>query len=865
MQAARDEIWKSWRRTCTDNANHPRAAELFDPNELPAFHDPFAGGGAIPLEAQRLGLEAYASDLNPVAVLIDKAMMEIPPHFADMSPVNPQARTEETLMARQWAGAAGLAEDIRHYSHWMGDEAEKRVKDLYPNIEVTAEMAKERPDLRPCVGQKLTVLAWIWARTVKSPNPAFKHVDVPLASTFMLSIRPGKEAFVEPIVGRDGYRFIVKAGKPGDEAAAIRGTKSGSSHSAFLCLMSGVPMTFEYLRAESKAGRLGERLMAIVAEGDRERVFLTPTSDHEAVARRAKPQWKPETEICHWPGRTNVVEYGMKTFGDLFTTRQLVAMTTFSDLVPAAIAEAKSDGIAAGLRDDDKALRDGGNGASAYSEAIGTYLALIVGKLSDLNNSLTTWKIGAQCPVHLFARQAIPMTWDYAEANPLSGSAGSWASVTTNLLRSANAKSFASRAGTAVQADATTQRISSDKVISTDPPYYDNIGYADLSDFFYVWLRRSLRAIFPELFSTLAVPKAEELVATPYGHATKAEAELFFLQGMTLAMHRLSVEAHPAFPITIYYAFKQAEKKGDVGVASTGWETFLGAVLHAGLSIGGTWPMRTENDSRMIGQGRNALASSIVLACRPRAVDAPVVTRRDFVSALRLELSGAIRHLQASNIEPVDLAQAGIGPGMAVFTRFKKVIDAEGNALSVREALALINQTLDEVLAEQEGDFDSDSRWALSWFEQHGFVEGEYGVAETLSTARNTSVGGLAAAGIVESKRGKVRLLKPGELKPDWNPNADRRLTAWETVHQLIRALDDGGDKAAASLAVMLGTRAEAARELAYRLYMIAERKKRTPEALAYNGLVQSWPEILRLTREATKATQADLFEAAEI
>lgn len=420
--------------------------------------------------------------------------------------------------------------------------------------------------------------------------------------------------------------------------------------------------------------------------------------------------------------------------------------------------------------------------------------------------------------------------------------------------------------GSARHADAQSQKISAGKVVSTDPPYYDNIGYADLSDFFYVWLRKSLKPIFPGLYATLAVPKAEELVATPYRHGSKEKAEAFFLDGMTRAMHRLAEQAHPAFPVTIYYAFKQSESESDEGTASTGWETFLDAVIRAGFAISGTWPMRTELGNRMIGTGTNALASSIVLVCRPRAASAPTATRREFVSALKAELPQALAHLQHGNIAPVDLAQAAIGPGMAVYTRYSKVLDAEGRPLTVREALALINQVLDEALAEQEGDFDADSRWALAWFEQQGFTEGEFGVAETLSKAKNTSVAGMVEAGILESKRGKVRLLRPEELPADWDPATDPRLTAWEMVHHLIRALESGGESSAAALVAKLGAKAETARELAYRLYTICERKKRAAEALAYNGLVQSWPEIARLAHEGGKprAEQAALFREME-
>ncbi|MCC6474795.1 MAG: DUF1156 domain-containing protein [Burkholderiales bacterium] len=856
LQQARDEIWQSWRRACAENADHPRAKELFDRHKLPAFHDPFAGGGALPLEAQRLGLEAYASDLNPVAVLINKAMIEIPPKFAGKPPVNPEARKDRSLFAREWKGAQGLAEDVRCYGKWMRDEAERRIGHLYPKIEITAEIAEARPDLKPHVGKKLTVIAWLWARTVKSPNPAFAQVDVPLASTFMLSTKAGKEAYVEPVMEGGGYRFTVKVGKPKYLEAAKNGTKL--SRANFSCLMSATPMSGDYIKAEGKSGRMSARLMAIVAEGDRGRVYLAPTREHEATALEAKPWWKPEGEIPKRMTGGNCTPYGLTSWGNLFTSRQLVALTTFSDLVGEAMQQVRRDALAAGLADDLKPLRDGGTGATAYAEAMGVYLAFAVEKLTEAHSTICTWSAAPknELVVSTFRRQALPMTWDFGEANPFAESSGSFAKTADAVARVVMMSLSGATAGHAYQADATLPA-SLGKAISTDPPYYDNIGYADLSDFFYVWLRRSLRPVFPDLFATLAVPKAEELVATPYRHGSKEKAEAFFLEGMTQAMHRLAEQAHPAFPVTVYYAFKQSESDDDEGTASTGWDTFLDAVIRAGFAISGTWPMRTERGARSIGIGTNALASSIVLVCRPRGASAPTATRREFVTALKAELPQALAHLQRGNIAPVDLAQAVIGPGMGVYTRYTKVLDAEGKPLGVREALALINETLDEALTEQEGDFDADSRWALAWFEQSGFAEGEYGVAETLSKAKNTSVSGLAEAGILESRRGKVRLFKPGELPADWDPATDTRLSAWETVHQLIRTLETGGEGAAAALVAKLGSRAETARELCYRLYTVCERRKRAAEALSYNALVQSWPEIVRLAGESVARTAA--------
>ena len=538
------------------------------------------------------------------------------------------------------------------------------------------------------------------------------------------------------------------------------------------------------------------------------------------------------------------------------------ALTTFSDLVQETRERVKADAVAVGLKDDGKPLNESGTGAQAYADAVAVYLGIALSRLTDICNALCRWEVTKTQVRNLFGRQAIPMVWDFAENNVFGDAAGDYLVSLSNMAKALD-QMPASIQGRVEQANAQDQAISGGKLVSTDPPYYDNVPYADLSDFFYAWLRRSLKPIFPDLFATLAVPKAGELVATTYRHGSKAQAENFFLNGMTQAMHRLAEQAHPAFPVTIYYAFKQAESDGAEGTASTGWETFLDAVIRAGFATTGTWPMRTELGNRMRGMDSNALASSIVLVCRPRATNALTATRRDFVNQLRAELPNALVHLQRGNIAPVDLTQAAIGPGMAVYTRYAKVLDAEGKALTVREALALINQTLDEALAEQEGDFDSDSRWALAWFGDHGFEEGPFGDAHTYFVRFNTAENALKSAGIIESGRGKVRLYAPAELPANWDPATDPRLTAWEVVHQLIRALEAGGEGAAATLVAKLGAKAEIARELAYRLYTICERKKRAAEALSYNGLVQSWPEITRLAREGgiAQPAQAQLFE----
>ena len=857
LEGAREEIRKSWRRTCADNADHPRASELFDPERLPAFHDPFAGGGAIPLEAQRLGLEAHASDLNPVAVLINKAMIEIPPKFAGRPPVNPESR-KRALGAKKWKGAAGLAEDVRYYGQWMRDEAERRIGHLYPKVRVTEEMAAERPDLERYAGRELTVIAWLWARTVHSPNPAFADVEVPLVSDFMLSMKKTKEAWVKPVVEGRGYRFEVRVGPPPDIEVARRGTKIGRGAS-FRCVMSETPMAPSYIKAESMAGRMRSKLMAIVVEGDRERLYLSSLAEHESTARSAEPRWRPDEPMSR--ETTNLVSgrgYGFFTWADLFTDRQLTALTTLSDLVGEARAKAHKDAIAVNEADKSNAhwLRDGGTGPAAYSEAISVYLAFVLDRLTMTGNDLARWNPFGQKAQHCFGRQALPMIWDPSEPNLFARATGS---IDAAIACAYDPLALMSPpiTGLSVQADAVTQVCSSDRAISTDPPYYDNIGYADLSDFFYVWLRRTLGPVFPDLCTTLAVPKVEELVASPYRHGDRESAEAFFLSGMSRAVSRISKQAHPCLPISIYYAFKQSESRDETGVASTGWETFLAALIRSGLTITGTWPLRTEMGTRQVGMGTNALASSIVLVCRRRPADARPASWGELRKALQNDLPPAVVELQKAGIAPVDLAQAAIGPGMAVFTRYSGVFDQDGEKITVGQALALINDILDRTLAEQEGDFDPDTRWALAWFTEHHFDESEYGIAETLSKAKNTSVAGLVEAGILRSRGGRVRLLRPEELPEDWDPWTDRRLTVWEMVHHLVRVLEGEGEVAAGRLLRRIGGSGETARVLAHSLYGICDRQKRPADARPYNALVLSWPELRKLAQEETGRQQS--------
>jgi putative DNA methylase len=1095
----------------------------------PPVYDPFAGGGSIPLEAQRLGLEAHASDLNPVAVLINKALIEIPPRFANMPPVNPESRKQQIENSREelgnsavpspisyllsptsYKGAAGLAADVRYYGKWMRDEAEKRIGHLYPKVRLPKEYG----------GGEATVIAWLWARTVKCPNPAC-GAQMPLVRSFELSKKKGREAWVEPVIEHGTpprVRFTVKrgVGKPQEGTVGRRGAR---------CLCCGTPVMLDHVRIEGRAGRMGAQMMAIVAEGKHGRIYLPPSEEQEQIAASAQPAWAPDTDLPEQALGFRVQNYGLTKHRELFTQRQLTALTTFSDLVGearalvlrnaweshdawergrpaldkddsrarrprsqeadlgarasrpqkvwhrtylphfeagetpqhitfrladslpatilaqweaefsrlskdkqdlerrkrieayldaghgscalrdpqiaelvenalryfdgtryqlhqwvimpnhvhvlitplnenslssilhawksytakeanrilgrtgafwqadyfdrvirneqhwnATVAYIHENPVRAGLcaipeewrfgsaweggRDaladsdpragrprsqEDDALDDaldvragrprsqeGDSGATAYADAVATYLALSISKAADLASTQCHWQSN---PQHLkiaptFARHALSMNWDYAEGNPFSDSSGNfWRQI--ELIDEVLVDLGHGQEGEVIQKNAS--RFGSENkpniIISTDPPYYDNVPYADLSDFFYIWLRHSLREVYPDLFGTLLVPKAQELVAEPFRHGGREAAQRFFEEGLLKVFERIRLLQHADYPLTVYYAFKQAE--GDPagsaggspaeddsddaqvahtqGIASTGWETMLQGLIQVGFGIVGTWPVRTERPGRLRETGSNALASSIVLVCRPRPEDARAATRREFLNALKAELPGALRRLQQGNIAPVDLAQAAIGPGMAVFSRYSKVVESDGSPMRVRTALQIINQELDAVLAEQEGEFDGDTRWAIAWFDQYGVNEGPYGVAETLSKAKNTSVEGMVEAGIVVARSGKVRLLSRDELPADWDPGRDRRVTVWEVAQHLVHALDKRGEGGAAALLAQLGGEGEIARDLAYRLYTTCERKGWAQEALAYNSLVVAWPEIRRLAAEAQR------------
>jgi putative DNA methylase len=855
LNPAREAIRESWIETCELNKNHPKAAELFNPDKMPGLHDPFAGGGAIPLEAQRLGIRPLASDLNPVAVLINKAMIEIPPKFAGRPPVHPSSRSGKSLLSKDWKAAEGLATDVRRYGKWMREEAEKRVGHLYPRVTITSEMARERNDLGPFVGQQLPALAWMWARTVKSPNPAFSSVDVPLATSFVLLKKRERAAYVHPVIHKSGYEFTIKIGTPPEGA---KGGTTAGKRQAFRCLMSGAAIGYDYIRQEGKAGRMGQKLMAIVAETPQGRVYLAPNAEHECVAFQAAPLWRPDTALPNNARDFKTPNYGLNTFGELFTDRQLVTMTTFSDLVAEAQQLIRRDAVAAGLPDDDTPLIDGGLGACAYAEAVCVYLSCALSRMASYNNSICHWNMVGGSVAQIFSRHSIPMSWDFIEVNGLAKMSGNWdggvewvAETVETLGRQPS--------GLAIQLDARLQEHSAQHFISTDPPYYDNIGYADLSDFFYVWLRRTLRPLFPDLFATISVPKAEELIATPYRHETKEDAEAFFLDGMTQAMQSLAENAHPGAPATIYYAFKQSDTSDD-GTNSTGWEAFLEAVLRAGYSLTGTWPVRTEKTGRMLEFGNNALASSIILVCRPRPKNAGTISRRHFVrllnEALPLALDAMTRGEDGghSPVAPVDLSQAIIGPGMAIFSRYDAVLEADGTPMTVKSALQLINRFL------AEDDFDGDTQFCLHWFEQHGWDTGKFGEADTLARAKGTSVSGVKAAGVIEAGGGNVRLLKWKEYPADWNASLDTRIPVWEALHQLILAYSSRGDAGAAKVLKAVAGQAEAARQLAYRLYTLCERKGWAEDARAYNEVVTGWGGIEQAVSDGGGSQQRELF-----
>ena len=788
----------------------------------PALLDPFAGGGAIPLEAQRLGLEAHAHDLNPVAVMINKAMIEIPPKFSGQAPVNPESRAQMGCTSN-WKGAAGLAEDVRYYGEWMKQEAFKRIGHLYPKVQIPEEQG----------GGEATVIAWIWARTVKCPNPAC-GCEMPLVRSFILSKKKGNEAYVEPIFQNGAFIYTVKKGPHKEEGTVNR---KGAT-----CPHCGSGVAFPYIRSESCEGRMCATLLAIVAEGKNGRVYISPNEEHIQASNVDKPQNYPEGRLAFYPGHLNTNVYGLDEFHKLFTNRQLTALTTFSALVGEAQKKAEADAVAAGIFNDHIPLAEGGTGARAYGEAVGVYLAFVVDKLTDYHSSICSWNPPRDGIRNTFGRQAIPMVWDYAEGNPFSNSSGcldnmlEWITKSLALFPSIPY-------GYAKQFDAQSDNGMHDIAISTDPPYYDNIGYADLSDYFYIWMRQSLKETYPKLFRTLLVPKAEELVATPYRFEGSMEkARDFFEDGMFHTCCQLYQYAREDVPVTIYYAFKQSENDEDETTASTGWETMLSAIIRAGFAITGTWPMRTEKPGRTISNGTNALASSIVLVCRKRPQDARSVTRREFINALHREMRPALTKLQSANIAPVDLAQSAIGPGIGVFSRYKSVLESDGQPMGVRAALQIINQELDSFYNEQEGELDRESRFCVDLFSQYAFNNIKFGDADILARAKNTSVQALAEHSVMLAAKGQVRLLTREEIPEKVDAHEE---CTWLLTQQLAHAMETGGVTACATIVKdIFGSNAENAKALAYRLYTICERKNWAQEGFAYNNLVVAWPDI---------------------
>ena len=813
-----------------ENANDKRIldaakAEILKSTDgnLPPLLDPFAGGGTIPLEAQRLGLEAHAHDLNPVAVMINKAMIEIPPKFAGQPPVNPEAQRNK-LTEDDWSGMRGLAEDVRYYGEWMKQKAFEKIGHLYPKV-------------KDSEGREHTVIAWLWTRTVKCPNPAC-GCEMPLASSFELSKKKGKEAYVQPIIDGKNIRYEVRYGKGAPDAPKLgRGAK-------FRCICCGEMATPDYVKSEANAERMGAALMAIVGEGKSGREYFSPRNEQVSITTIGKPDEYPTGNMSEDRRAIWCPIYGLETFDKLFTNRQLAALTALCDLVGEARAQIERDG-----------------GSAEYAQVVSVYLTFVVDKMTDYHSSVCSWHSSRDLIRNTFGRQGIPMVWDYAEANPFCSSSGSYDNMLGWVVKSIDALP-ASSSGVAIQLDAQSDYGLQNIMISTDPPYYDNIGYADLSDFFYIWLRQNLKDIYPDLFRTMLVPKAEELVAIPYrfGGST-ANAKTFFENGMISACKEMYLSACDDVPVTIYYAFKQRDTDDNDATASTGWETMLSAIIRAGFCITGTWPIRTEMGSRANSQNANALASSIVLVCRKRPADAPISTRRDFLTALKRELRPALVNLQQSNIAPVDMAQSAIGPGMAVYSRYAQVLEADGTPMSVRTALQLINQELDQYFSEQEGELDRDTIFCVALYTQYAFREVKFGDVDVLARAKNTSTDRLREKGILFAERGTVRLLQRAEMEAQRTFDVS---VTWQVVQRLAHVLDVDGVEGAAQIVVGLSSEAaEKARALAYRLFQTAERRGWAQEAYAYNTLVTNWraiQEVAAWIKKDQGANQGGLF-----
>lgn len=802
---------------------------------LPPVYDPFSGGGSIPLEAQRLGLPAYGSDLNPVAVMIGKAMIEIPPKFKDMPPIHPGIKDRSF-----YRNAEGLAEDVKYYGEWMRERAWERIGHLYPQVSLPKDIG----------GGTATVIAWIWSRTVPSPDPAYSGAHVPIASSFMLSTKPKNETWIEPIVNRidQTISYIVRIGGTKAEIAnAKEGTKAGRGAN-FRCLFSNAAITPEYVKAKARAGEVSYTMIAIVAEGKGKRTFLAPNAAHIKASEVTRPIPLFDLPIAQHPQYMGVMGYGFANFSELYTSRQLTALETLTELTKDTAKKIEEDLPSLG-NDDSIGISEGGMGRRAYAQAISFYIGLAIDRVAMSGNSLVRWNPVGPKAQHLFGRQAISMLWDFAETNPFASATGSFSAA--NDMIANGLFGVPCGEGSIVQSDAQTAVLPPNSVISTDPPYYDNVPYADISDFFYHWMRQSLSPIFSREFSTIAVPKAQELVADRVRHGNAETAELFFLNGMKTTFTSLKNQSSDLFPATIFYAFKQNEIAGD-GLTSAGWATFLQACIEAGYAIVGTWPMRTEMATRMRASESNALANSVVLVCRKIESSAETVTRAEFIRALKRELPPAIKELQAANIAPADMPQSAIGPGMGVFSRYRAVLESDDNPMSVKAALQLINRELDEYLGGIQGEFDANTRFAITWFEQNGNKAGDYGTANNIAQARGINVESVKHAGIVESSAGKVRILTRDELDPDWQPEGDTHLTVWECCQHLVRLHEKNGiGLATAVMLRKIGAKADDVRDLAYVLYNICEKRGDAKEATSYNALIADWTD---LTREAASA-----------
>lgn len=814
----------------------------YNDGQLPSVFDPFSGGGSIPMEANRLGFQTHAADLNPVAVLLNKCNLELAPRWSGRPPVNPDDRSR-IGGSNNWRGTQGIASDVRHYGRIIHSRALRKIGHLYPKVRLSSQSG----------GIEANVIAWIWARTVASPDPAAHGKHVPLISTYWLTSKGGL-AWLEPVVEKasNDYRFDVKTGQPPDRALVSTGTKAGKG--GFRCLLTGSPIPFDYIRNEGQQNRLGSRMIAIVAEATRGRTYLGVTPEQQEIAQSAKPPEYPDTDLPEEALGFRVQNYGIRKHWQMFTPRQITTMLTLSDLIKEVRTDVQRDGATAGLSAAD---------AEEYSRAVVTFLALALDRCSDFNNALCRWKPSGEQLMQLFGRQAIPMVWDFAESNIMGERGVCWRTA-VDICADAIETLIVAKENTAHarQIDAAAGANGIDRLlVSTDPPYYDNIGYAALSDFFYIWLRRTIGDIYPDLFSTVLVPKGPELIADPKRfNGSKEKAKEHFESGFRTAFSTLREKMDARFPLTVYYAFRQEDESGSSDEPddervdlTTGWETLLEALISSRFQITATWPVRASQAWRMRAMGSNALASYIVLACRPRPADAPQISSTQFRHELKSTLPMALAHLQQGNVAPVDFAQAAIGPGMAIYSRYDRILDATGKDVTVRTALGLINQILNEVLSEQEEEFDAETQWAIAWFEQYGFAAGAFGDAEILSKAKVTSNSALQQAGIVHSGGGTVRLLRPDELPADWDATS-ARLTVWGMTHHLLRLYyyEKAGDEATASLLRKFGSKGDLARDLALRLFRLSEKKNFLAESQAYNALGLGWSELVHFAKKDT-------------